>query len=120
MDQDIAVGAIILGALAVFGYARMFFTGRKNKRLKELLPAAMIIDVRSSADFKAGHFPGAVNMPVDRIAKSAGRMGNKSSAKILYGQTGAHARRAARMMKLMGFSSVHVGGSQQQLEKLAE
>ena len=120
MDQNVVIGAILLGGLAVFGYARMFISGRNTRRLKEVLPKAMIIDVRNASEFKAGHYPGAVNIPVDKIAKSTGRLGDKASAKIVYCESGARARQAARMLRAMGFSSVHIGGSRTRLEKLAE
>ena len=120
MEQNVILGAVILGGLTVFGYTRMLVSERRAKRLKEVLPKAMIVDVRSASEFKSGHYPGAVNIPVDRLAKGAGRLGNKASPKVVYCESGARARQAARIMRAMGFSSVHIGGTRAQLEKLAE
>ena len=118
MDNGAIFGGIALAALTVYGYSRMLSKGKTQEKLKEILKTATVIDVRSAAEFRSGHFSGAINVPVDKITKKAGVMGDKKAPKIVYCASGSRARQAIRAMKGMGFSSVHFGGSRAQMEKL--
>lgn len=118
MDQSAVIGGIILVGLVVYGYSRMIFSGKNAGKLKEILPEAMVIDVRTVDEYRSGHFSGAANIPVEKIAKSAKRLGDKNSPKIIYCASGARAKQAARLLKGMGFRSVHVAGTLAQMNKL--
>ena len=118
MDSNAIIGGIILGGLAIFGYVRMFSQGRGTKKLKAILPEAMVIDVRTTAEYKGGHFSGAINVPVEKLAKSTGRLGAKDAPKIVYCASGARARQAVRQMRMMGFMKVYAGGTLTDMEKL--
>ncbi len=117
MDRSTIIGAIVLVGLTVYGYGRMLTSGRHEKRLRELIRSADIIDVRSSDEYRAKHFPGAMSIPVEKITKSGKRLGNKSKPLILYCSTGSRARKGARLLRMMGYSKVFVGGSLNQMEK---
>jgi phage shock protein E len=118
MDQSSLFGAIALVGLAVYGYVRMFRSGGNVGQLKALLPSALIIDVRTSAEYRSGHFSGAVNIPVDRIAKSEKRLGDKTTPIILYCASGSRAKQARRIIKSMGYDQVHIGGSLAGMQRL--
>ena len=118
MDQSAIVGAIALGGLAIYGYARMFMSGKSTDRLKEILPLATVVDVRTNQEYRESHLNGARNIPVDRIAKSKSKFGNPDEPVVLYCASGSRARQAARILRSMGFSSVHVGGSLARMKKL--
>ena len=119
MEQNAIIGAIALAALAIFGYARMFLQGRSEAKLKAVLPEAKILDVRSSGEFKESRYPGAVNVPLEKLAKSAKKLGNVDGALVLYCASGARARQAARILRGMGYRRVFVAGTMAKLEKLA-
>jgi phage shock protein E len=95
----------------------MFRSRRSAAKIREILPRATVVDVRTAAEYKNGHYSGALNIPVDKIVKSAGKLGDKNSPKILYCASGARARQAARLMKSMGFSSVYVAGTLAQIQR---
>ena len=120
MDRSTIIGAVILAGFAVFGYGRMLAAGRSGRRLRAFLPAATIVDVRSNEEFKSGHFPGAINIPLEKLAKSGRRLNNKTKPLILYCSAGGRARRGARLLRMMGYSKVLVGGSLGQMEKLVK
>ena len=120
MDQQAIIGAIALFGLGIFGYTRMFLKGRSTGRLKDILPEARIVDVRTAAEFKESRFPGAINIPVDRLAKSAKKLGDPSVPVVVYCASGSRARQAARTLRLMGFRKVHVGGTLAAMNKLVE
>ena len=118
MDQSAVIGAVALVGLVIYGYSKMIFSGKSAGKLKEILPEAMVIDVRTADEYKSGHFSGAMNIPVEKIAKSSKRLGERDSPKIIYCASGARAKQAVRILKSMGFSSVHVGGTLAQMNKL--
>lgn len=118
MDQSAVIGAIALIGLVIYGYSKMIFSGKSAGKLKEILPEATVIDVRTADEFKSGHFSGSMNIPVEKISKSAKRLGDKDSPKIIYCASGARAKQAARKLKSMGYSSIHVGGTLAQMNKL--
>ncbi len=79
MDQQAVVGAIALFGLGIFGYTRMFMKGRSSGKLKDILPEAKVVDVRSAAEFKEERFPGAINIPLDRLQKSTKKLGEHTT-----------------------------------------
>ena len=73
---------------------------------------ALIIDVRMPSEYKAGHVPGAVNIPRGllefRIWKQAGYPNKLDMNRRIYVQckTGGRATFAARTLKDLGFTNV--------------
>jgi len=61
-------------------------------------PAALLVDVRSGAEFASGHIPGAVNIPLDQIEARLDDLG-RSLPIILACQSGARARMAAGLLE---------------------
>ena len=61
-------------------------------------PALRWIDVRTEAEFAAGHIPGAEHMPLDRIESLPTRVG-PDDALLLYCQRGERAVRAYHLLK---------------------
>ena len=61
-------------------------------------PALRWIDVRTEAEFAAGHIPGAEHMPLDRIESLPARVG-PDDALLLYCQRGERAVRAYHLLK---------------------
>ena len=118
MDQSTVIGAVALVGLVIYGYSKMIFSGKSAEKLKEILPESMVIDVRRVTEFRADHFSGAMNVPVDKISKSAKRLGDRETPKIIYCASGSRAKQAARIMKSMGFTSVHVGGTLNRMKKI--
>lgn len=118
MDQEAIIGAIALFGLGIFGYARMFLKGRSSGKLKEILPTAKVLDVRTAAEFKEGRFPGALNIPVEKLSKSGRKLGDPTDPIVIYCASGTRARQAARILRTMGFNNVHVGGTLADMNKM--
>lgn len=78
-----------------------------------LLPAdALLIDVRSYAEYMAGHLPGARSLPLPLLEQEAAhKLPDKSVALILYCSTGARAEQALGLMQHMGYSQAINGGA---------
>lgn len=74
---------------------------------------AAIIDVRTPAEFAAGHVRGAINIPLDRIDAGIQHVRGvaKDSPILLYCRSGVRSAKANKMLKDQGFSHVMDGGS---------
>ena len=119
MDKNVIFGAAALIGLTIYGYARMLLSGRDERKIKTLLPSASVIDVRTGEEYRGGHFPGAVNIPLEKLSRSVKRLGSRNTPIILYCASGVRSRRAARLIRAMGYSRVFVGGTLARLEKLS-
>jgi rhodanese-related sulfurtransferase len=66
-----------------------------------------VVDVRTPAEFRAGHVPGAVNIPFDELAQRAGEVGPGSAPVLLYCQTGRRSAIAAETLRQKGFTRLY-------------
>ena len=78
---------LFAAATAVAQYAtvgadqvKAMVTGREKVRL---------VDVRSLEEYRAGHIPGAIHIPVERIAAEKGRLPKDKAALIVFYCRGA-------------------------------
>ncbi len=66
-----------------------------------------LLDVRGEDEWKAGHVPGSVNLPVGKLDQQAGSL-PKGRPVIVHCQTGARAAIAASVLKAGGLADVRV------------
>lgn len=84
--------------------------GNINKGLEEYhsTPGAILLDVREADEFASGHIQDAVNAPLSSINQV---MFSKDTPLFLYCLRGTRSKRAAGMLKNMGYTSVKsIGG----------
>lgn len=68
---------------------------------------AVIIDVRSAAEFEGGHVEGAVNLPLDRFVDGYPRVApDKQQLVVLYCASGARSEQAVQYLKAQGYAQV--------------
>jgi rhodanese-related sulfurtransferase len=67
---------------------------------------AKVVDVRTPAEFAAGHVPGAVNIPFDEIARRAGELGGPETPVVLYCRSGRRSAIAADALRRLGYDKV--------------
>ena len=63
-----------------------------------------VLDVRAEARFLAGHAPGAVNIPLEELARRAHELPPKGSAVRLYDDDSARWKAAAEALRLRGYA----------------
>ena len=87
----------------------MFLFGNINKGIEEwkATPGALLVDVREIDEFQTGHIPGAVNEPLSGIANTALP---KDKPLFLYCQSGVRSKKAAGILKKMGYQAKSIGG----------
>jgi len=69
---------------------------------------ALLLDVREPAEFASGHVPGAVNLPLGRVAAEAHRFAGRSVCVIC--RSGQRSLRAAALLNRAGADAVSVAG----------
>ena len=72
---------------------------------------AKIVDVRTSGEFAGGHYPNAVNIPLQEISSRLSEFGAKTKPVIVYCASGARSGSAKSMLEENGFTDVTNGGS---------
>lgn len=68
-----------------------------------------LLDVRTPEEFSAGHFPEAVNIPVDELRARIGELPAERQIAV-YCQVGQRGYLATRILRQRGFNAVNVGG----------
>lgn len=76
---------------------------------------AMIIDVRSPAEFQTGHIKGSINIPVDQISKKASDLKKKNKAIITCCLSGGRSGSARSILAAAGIECYN-GGPWQSLQ----
>lgn len=87
------------------------FGGGAATQVKEAIAnGAMIVDVRTPAEFAGGHAKGAVNIPLDRIPYELDAFKNKPGI-IVYCRSGNRSGQAKAFLDQQGISNVLNGGT---------
>jgi len=80
------------------------------KTASELLSSGglLVLDVRTPAEFSAGHIPGASLMPVQVLDRFAPRIGwEKEKPVLVYCTVGSRSREAARILHRHGWKEIY-------------
>ncbi|WP_171014087.1 rhodanese-like domain-containing protein [Chitinivorax sp. B] len=77
---------------------------------------AMLVDVRASCEFQAGHLPNAVSLPIDDLRDLIREhYPDKTTPIVVYCKSGLRSARAEHILQGMGYLHVHNGGSMLEL-----
>jgi phage shock protein E len=90
--------------------------GKKVNLQEVILNGAVILDVRTKAEYESGHLKNSINIPVDKLQQNIKNL-NKNKAIITCCASGARSASATRILKSNGFEEVYNGGSWQSLRK---
>lgn len=75
----------------------------------------LVVDVRTSQEFRQGAVPGAVNIPLDDLQRRVSELGSPSREITLYCASGARSAYGQRLLMQMGFTNVKNGGGVMQM-----
>ncbi len=103
---------IIVAVVAILLLFKMAGRIPTKDALGYLNKGALVIDVRSSGEFSAGHLSTAINIPLDEIDTALPRqVKDKNKVLLLHCQSGMRSGVAAKKMKGMGYTNVFNLGS---------
>jgi rhodanese-related sulfurtransferase len=84
--------------------------GMKSVNYQQLVQeGAVIVDVRSPGEFQGGHIKGSINVPLQSIQSSLGKI-PKNKTVITCCASGMRSASAKSMLKSAGYANVHNGG----------
>ncbi len=92
--------------------------GVANSVEKKIKDGAVIVDVRTVDEFEDGHYPKAINIPVNELPKRAAEIGPKDKPVLLYCASGSRSAMGAMLLKTMGFTDVTNAGGLDDLPEL--
>ena len=104
----------ILAAVGVVLVLKHFMIGRASKGDIEtqLTQNALVIDVRTPAEFQGGHYDGAINIPLSDLGQQLDKLGDdKARSIVLYCHSGARSASAKRTLEQAGYTNVINAGS---------
>jgi phage shock protein E len=79
---------------------------------KELLvQGAIIVDVRTPAEYENGHIEGSINIPVETLPANLSKLKDRSKPIITCCASGMRSGSAKMILKAKGYQDVHNGGS---------
>ena len=97
------------------GFLNNIFGGGPKVDLKEMVKqGAMIVDVRTPAEYLGGHIKGSVNIPLQILDKNIAKL-KKDNPVITCCASGMRSGSAKSMLKAKGFD-VHNGGGWNSLQ----
>lgn len=72
---------------------------------------AVLLDVRTSEEYKEGHVAGSKNLPLQSIANVTSITDRKDTPLFVYCHSGSRSRQATSMLEKMGYTNVtNIGG----------
>lgn len=72
---------------------------------------AVLLDVRTKAEYRNGHVPESKNIDVAEIDRAASMISDRNTPVFVYCQSGARSARASDILKKMGYTNVNnIGG----------
>jgi phage shock protein E len=110
---------LVAGALVgLMVLKRMSFVSA-DKACQLLQQGGLVIDVRSPDEFRAGHLPGAINLPLGTLSNDLPRrVPDKNQVLLLHCLSGTRSGMAKQQLKGMGYLNAFNLGSYDRAEKI--
>jgi phage shock protein E len=93
----------------MLGFLKKLFGGTSTNYKELVSNGAIIVDVRSASEYKAGHIPGSKNFPLDTIRTKVAELKKINKPVITVCRSGARSGMAKGILKSAGID-VYNGG----------
>jgi len=105
----ILILAVLLAAIFLLKRSSLISPTEATSHLKR---GALVIDVRTAAEFASGHLPDTINLPLGEIETSLPRrVQDKNQVLLLHCQAGGRSAEARKKLIAMGYLSAYNLGS---------
>ncbi len=84
-----------------------------NRGLEEYhtMPGAVLLDVRTSQEYREGHIPGSQNVPLQFLDTISSMISSKQTPVFVYCYSGSRSSQAVKKLGKMGYKNVkNLGG----------
>ena len=106
------ISAIVEGVALLAGVIACRAAGADAAMVQQKIQAgALVVDVRTPAEFAAGAYPGASNIPLDQTERRLADFGDRRRAIVVYCRSGNRSAQAKVILEKNGFSDVTNGGA---------
>lgn len=97
--------------------SRLF--GNRSKKIKEFQARdAVVLDVRSKAEYEAGAIPGSTHIPLQQVATRLPEIKNWNKPVITCCASGVRSGSAAALLRKNGIETINGGGWSSLFQKL--
>ncbi len=72
---------------------------------------ALVLDVRTTAEFGGGHIKGSINVPLNKLPHYLPKIKDKSKPLIVCCASGSRSAQAMGVLKYNAFTNIYDGGS---------
>jgi rhodanese-related sulfurtransferase len=111
MSGATLLGYALLAAVVALYAWRWYGAARVRRQLPELLRAgATLVDVRTPAEYAAGHAGGTLNIPLDQLGERSGELDPERWI-VLCCASGTRSAMGVRLLRSRGFPKVVNGGT---------
>ncbi len=117
MNKYVLIAVAFVFLMFVFNRFRSAMSTDSNKVKEKIEQGALVVDVRTTGEYQSGHYPGAVNIPVDEVAKRLSEFGAKEKSVIVYCASGGRSGSAKSYLESMGFLDVSNAGGLSNMPK---
>ena len=101
----------------MFGFIRKLFAAQTDFRLLRQ-EGAIIMDVRTPAEYSSGHIPGSVNIAVNQLSLALNDLKKQNKPVITCCRSGARSAAAVGILKNAGIEAYNGGSWNELLNKL--
>ena len=91
-------------------FSALFGTKNNTELVDAVKNGALLVDVRTPAEFSAGSVKGAINIPMERIQNQMKKFRGKKAV-VLFCRSGARSGYAKGILERNGIENVFNGGS---------
>ena len=102
----VIIAGTLAAAAAYTYFGENLVSSKEANRLIRIGKIKKVIDVRTITEYRAGHYKGAVHIPVNKINKKTTTELPKKGL-LVYCNTGQRARYAAEKLEALGFEDVY-------------
>ena len=90
----------------------------QKKVAEKIKSGALIVDVRTVSEYKDGHYPNALHIPVTEIENRLNEFGDKNRCIIVYCASGGRSGKAVLMLNKHGYKDVINAGGLSDIPKI--
>jgi phage shock protein E len=111
MSTSIFFIAIAVFLIVAFVWRSFGAGGAPSNVVHDKIKAgALVVDVRTPAEFASGAYPGATNVPLSELGKRLAEFGGRKRAIVVYCRSGNRSGQARAILENNGFADVTNGG----------